>query len=110
MTIRYVWENMIINVPKSCGDIPHTEKRLATVRYDYDLVVNVRDIVDYLMPMSEKDKGTANFYMSKAIHFLLDNDSVDFEKLEEDSYFVEFMRERYENRALEEWREYNAEY
>lgn len=120
MTIKYVWENMEVNVPNDNGIYPHTHKEIKTVEYEFDTRVKTSDIVDYLMPYNlkqknktteqEKEVGLANYYMTKAIGFMRENLNLDLDDLESDEYFVEFMRERYQELALEEWQERNEEY
>ena len=115
MEIRYFWENMEVNV----GDYPHSHTEIRDVEYYFDVQVKTRDIVDYLMPynLGKQNKkktqeevnecGLANYYMTKAIDYLLDNLSIDLDELEQDEYFVEFMHDRYEDRALDNWEEEN---
>ena len=73
------------------------------IEYEYEVNIKKYDIVDYLMPQGEKDKGKANYYMTKMLEFLLECGAVDESELENDEYFVEFMKERYEEQAKEEW-------
>lgn len=122
MTISYHWEDMTVNV-ECCGRIsPHTRPRTQDVDYDYDVNVSEQDIVDYLMPMnlSKRNKNKseeeikeavlASFYMEKMYDFLRYNDAIDLDALEQDESFVEFMKERYEEKAMEEWERYNDAY
>ena len=117
MTIRYHWENMPCNVPSGS----HTKVVRQDVDYDYEHAISFNDICDYLMPYSltrKKDKTKdeitetqlARYYMEKVLWFLKDNGAIETEELENDEYFVEFLHERYEQNAMEEWEEYNDEY
>ena len=124
MKIRYHWENVLVNVPCESRNEPRTKKVLKDVDYDFEFNVKTSDMVDYLMPyaLSNKNKNKtdqeirelalANFYMTKALSFLLTDcsRSIDLDDLENDEYFVEFLRERYEEQAYEEWEESNEEY
>ena len=121
MLIKYEWNNVECNVPNNSGSEPHTHKETRTIRYYYDHDINADDVIAYLMPYDlthtrEKTKdqvneiGLANFYMAKMIDYLLENTYIDLEDLESDTYFVEFMRERYEQDAWEDWERYNDEY
>lgn len=121
MTLTYEWNNVEVNVPNNYGNEPHTHKEVRTIRHDYWVKVKITDIVDYLMPYDlthKKNKTTedtkeialAHFYMEKAIDFLKDNTDCDLEDLENDEYFVEFMKERYEEEAWQDWEESNEEY
>lgn len=124
MTLRYHWENKTVNVECGNGICPHTRKVIQDVDYDYERTITTQDIIDYLMPYnlskhnrnktSEEVKETAlaNYYMKKALDFLIYGLSLstELDELENDEYFVEFMKERYEGDALEEWEEYNDAY
>ena len=123
MTIKYVWKDMEINVldTNSKGTEPHTKKVAQDVIWYYDTPVRHNDIADYLMPYNlthKKDKTNydieeirlAKFYMTKVLNFLQESSEIDYDKLEQDTYFVEFMRERYEEQALQDFKEYNDEY
>lgn len=116
---------MKVNIECDTGGIsPHTRQVIRDVDYDYEVDIKTQDIVDYLMPYNlsksnkhktadeVKEVGLANYYMTKALDFLIHGLSLssELDDLESDEYFVEFMRERYEEQALEEWEESNDEY
>ena len=116
MTLTYEWENVKINYRK------HQEvyTKVKDVKYDYEVDVKIQDIVDYLIPFhltKKKEKtreeitelGLANFYMTKAIDELITYARCDLEELESDEYFVEFMKERYEDEAWESFQEENED-
>lgn len=124
MTIKYHWEHVLCNVVDKDTLEPSTHQEYKDIDYDYDRDVKVEDLVAYLMPhiAHKKDKTReeinelqfANFYMTKAIDFMLEHgiDTTDFEiALEDDQDFVEFMHDRYGYEAFAEWDEYyNEEY
>lgn len=124
MTIRYHWENQVVNIECGSGISPHTKEVVRDVDYDYDRQISIQDIVDYLMPynLTKKNKkktieeinetGLANFYMTKALSYLVHELklSIELDDLENDEYFVEFMREKYKDSAYEEWQESNEAY
>lgn len=124
MKIRYHWENVLVNVPCESHNAPRTKKVLKDFDYDFEFNVKINDMVDYLMPypLSKENKNKtmldnmevcrANFYMKKALNFLIKgcSRSIDLDDLENDEYFVEFLKERYEEQAYEEWEESNEEY
>lgn len=124
MKIRYHWENVLVNVPCESHNEPRTKKVLKDIDYDFEFIVKVNDMVDYLMPypLTKEDKNKneqeirdtalANFFMTKALSFLIVDcsRSIDLDDLENDEYFVEFLKERYEEQAYEEWEESNEEY
>lgn len=123
MLVSYHWEKMKVNV--ECNNqksvSPHTKTVVRDVDYEYEVVIKVRDIVDYLMPynLSHKKNKTqeevnetrlAVYYMKKMFNFLQDNSALDLDELENDDYFKEFMHDRYKESALEEWEKYNDAY
>ena len=114
MTIRYFWEDVIVNKPCSGGLSPRTTPVRQNVEYDYECQITSEDIVNYLMPyyLIEENKKIANHYMKKALDFLINNLqlSCELDALKKDEYFVEFMKERNEDKAYEEWEETNDAY
>lgn len=123
MTLKYHWNDVVLNVPDkySHSDTPHTHQVTHDIDFEYDVVVRFGDIVDYLIPYSLKNKvdkdklddieiAAANCYIRKTLLFLKDNDALDLEELEYDQDFKEFMHDRYESDAWEEFQESNEEY
>jgi len=122
MTLKYHWENVELHEEVDTGDIaPHTRKVIRDINHIFEVQVKIEDICEYLMPydlanaknkteQQMKEISQANFYMNKAIQFLLDNGSCDLDELENDEYFVEFMHDKYEERAWEDFQESNNEY
>ena len=115
MLVSYHWEKMKVNVEcdnqKSVS--PHTKTVVRDVDYEYEAYVKEEDIVDYLNPYSPKEKELRNFAKSmleKMYEFLSGVSAIDIDQLENDKYFVEFIKERYEEEALKEWEEYNDAY
>lgn len=118
MTIKYCWENVKVNVPNG----EHTIVKYRDIIYYLDIDIKVEDIVDYLMPYnlsknnpnkseSEiQETRLAAFYMRKMYSFLKDSGALNLDELENDDYFVEYMRERYEEKAFEDWNETNEPY
>ena len=119
MKIRYHWEKLKINYPK--GYLYRTQ--IKDVDYEYEVDVKVQDIVDYLIPYhlaTKKNKTKEEIeevelmkqHFEKALKFVIGNCSLssELDSLENDEYFAEFMKERYEDRAFEEWKESNESY
>lgn len=117
MLIKYKWENMRISEinPNSISQEPSYRNVLTNIEYDYWHDIGIQDVVQYLMPyeLTHKKSKTgdeineirmANFYMEKAIRYAIEYGGLDLESFEEDEDFVEYMKERYETRALEEFR------
>lgn len=114
MTITYHWEDMVVNRECDTGDIaPHTRKEIMDIDYDYEVNYTIEDIIEYLLPYKMKDKTekeNAKYFMKKAIEFLENNGCVDYDSLQDDSAFYDFLKERYENKALEQFQEENEAY
>jgi len=125
MFIKYHWENVECNVLDNDDNAlePRTHKETKDIDYDYDRDVTVDDLVEYLLPIDIKkqphraeEKGWGKIYLTKAFEFMLEHgieiNGGDLEdELERDEYFVEYMHDKYEEEAFEEWEEYyNEEY
>lgn len=103
MTIKYHWNDMKATIIE--GGYP--KEIITDVEYEYSHAITKADIVDYLMPTSETQKGLANFYMTKMLEFLIENRALDISELDNDDYFVEYIHDKYEQDAKEEWEEEN---
>ena len=107
---------MPVNIVQTGGNTYRTKVVNKDVEYDFEVDIKPQDIVDYLIPKEQAKKiEITNLvyikeYMRKVIEWLNEKDSIIYEQLENDEYFVEYMKERYEDIALESWEEENAEY
>ena len=116
MTLKYKWEKMKVNVPNDSGDIPHTHVVIRDIEWYYDVNVKPNDVCDYLFPTHIRKSykpheiNDIGFFMRKVANFLQESANCDLEELEKDQYFVEFMQDRYEQEALEDWEESNEAY
>ena len=119
MLIKYEWNDMQVNIPTDTGDIePHTRKHIQDVEYSFEVEPTVEDLVDYLTPRRFDTIGERQAYklgLKKMANFIQEhiNESLNElleDNLEDDEYFVEFIKDRYEDRALEEWENGNGEY
>lgn len=111
MIIKYFWESMVVNVP--CRYSNHTRQVVEDVKHTYWVNISTQDIVQFLLSnehLEPREKGFANYYMSKAVAFLVGNLSLDIDELEKDESFYDFMKERYEKDALEDWEKDNEAY
>ena len=100
MFIKYHWENVELNVPNG----RHTKVVIRDVDYDFDVDITFEDICEYLQ---------LNYTEQHAIDKFLDLvgwNSIDYDRLEKDEYFVEFMKNKYEDKAGEEFDESNEPY
>ena len=112
MMIHYEFDNIECDVPYSaCSHInngwfePHSEKRECTVEFDYYVSVGFIDILEFMKPMGfdkwseDKKEGYA-----KAVRNMMDCGFIDVDTVEGDDDFIDFMKERYRDDALEECR------
>lgn len=109
MTLVYEWDNIDI--------LSHNTQTSPTkVKHFYDIDISIQDIVEYLTPYNlttsvlteteTKSKQVIQHFMEKAIEFLRDNNAIDFDNLERDEYFVKFLKQKYEEKAWENWEKY----
>lgn len=106
MKLHYVFEDVEINVTSfaSITSIePTTHKERTCVEYDYDVEIELEDIIDYFKPRNiehldfEEQCGFKN-----AIQCLWKEMVVDVDTLEDDESFIDFMKERYYDKAYEQ--------
>lgn len=121
MTLDYEWIGVECNVPNDYGNEPHTHKEKRTIRHSFEVNVKGEDIAEYLMPISLQNhrelsndeiklKNWTKSMFEKMFDFLDDALTLDLDQLENDEYFVQFMKEKYEDDAWEDWERYNDEY
>jgi hypothetical protein len=108
MWITYKWENVVVNVDNG----EHTKPVKKNVEYDYDVSVSEDDIVEYLTPNPKysglpiKDILNQECGIRKAVRML----GINEDKLEDNDDFVEFLKERYEDKAVEKFNYENEPY
>lgn len=108
MWITYKWENVVVNVDNG----EHTKQVKKNVEYDYDVSVSEDDIVEYLTPnpkhtdLTMRDILNQECGIRKAVRML----GIDEDKLEDNDDFVEFLKERYEDEAVEKFNYENEPY
>ena len=94
MTIKYEWENMKVNVEgfdyNHRWSSPHTHSVIQDVEYEYEVEPTDKDIQDFCR--------------------LTDTNFNGIEELEENEEFIWFIKERYEQDALEQWGDSNDAY
>ena len=109
MKLKYHWENVIINEEISGANVrtiaPHTKEVVADVDYEYEADVEDKDVLDFLgMHEDRRHNG------QEVLDFLNKCNAIDYESLENDKDFVEFMTEKYKDDAWEEFQEGNEAY
>lgn len=109
--LSYHWNNMPCNVldTNNRGISPRTKQVVRDIDYDYYKSVSYDDIIDYLTPNVLRENESEIYH--RAIRHTLTNlnDYIDFDSLGEDEYFVEYLKDKYEQEALESWEEENEE-
>lgn len=98
MIISYHWDRVVVNY----------KKELENVDYNYIATITEEDIEDYLMPSILRNTDDEALYR-RAIRHTLSNIYVDYDKLEEDEYFVAFIKQRYYEQAEQEMLDYYDE-
>ena len=109
--LTYHWENVVLNVEKDTGDVaPHTRAEIADIDYDYYATITEDDIIDYLVPSTLREDDEKVY--RRAIGHTITNlhDYINYDELAEDEFFVEFIKERYEEKAREQFDEENEPY
>ena len=108
MWITYKWENVIVNVDNG----EHTKPVKMDIEYDYNVSVSEDDIVEYLLPnpkhtdLTMKDILNQECGIRKAVRML----GINEDKLEDNQDFVEFIKKKYEDKALEKFEYENEPY
>lgn len=116
MILHYHWENVTVNVPYhpygSKWVDQHTKPCIDDVDFDYEVDVSHQDIIDFLTPRWFEDDKKQVFKNAVGITLCeLDGVSaIDYEQLENNDVFVEFMKERYEKDAIKEFEAGNEAY
>lgn len=118
MYLNYYWKDMEVNrVVYSNSNLPHTKAFVEDVSYEFEVNIKVEDIVAYIMPLDLKlnrhknhesvvEYGFAKLYITKTVKYF-EEQGFDLEELENDDDFVDFMKDRYEEQALESWQATN---
>lgn len=77
--------------------------------YDYDCIVKLDDLLDYLLPedlakkLGEENSKAYRKGLEKMHSFLNGNKAIDSDLLEDDKYFVDFLKQRYKDKAYKEF-------
>ena len=108
MYIRYLFEDVIVNEPNG----EHTKPVKRDVEHDFNVNVSHQDIIDYLMPkwLDRNGKATFNSAINIVLCRLEQSNAVDYEQLENDSDFVEFLKDKYREEAIKDFEESNEAY
>lgn len=108
MYIRYLFEDVIVNEPNG----EHTKPVMRDVEHDFNVNVSHQDIIDYLMPkwLESKDKAIFHHAIGIALCELDSCNAIDYDQLENNDAFVEFLRDKYREEAIKDFEESNEPY
>lgn len=108
MYIRYLFEDVIVNEPNG----EHTRPVKRDVEHDFHVNVSHQDIIEYLMPkwLKNDEKTIFNCGIGIALCELDSCNAIDYDQLENNTDFVEFMRDRYREEAIKDFEESNEPY
>ena len=87
MKIRYVWIN----------------SNRTRVDYEYEVKVKDQDIAGYIKSINYQLKKVSLDTITKVVQTLTDWDNIDIDKLEEQDEFIDYMRDKYEGEAYNEY-------
>lgn len=108
MYIRYKFEDVIVNEPNG----EHTKPVKRDVEHDFYVNVSHQDIIDYLMPKWVEPQRARDFGCAVGITLCeLDScNAIDYDQLENNKYFVEFLKDKYREEAIKDFEESNEPY
>lgn len=88
---------------------PFYKKQLCEVDYDYEVSISAEDLIDYLAPRNMKQLSQ-DFQVGfeTAIGRAIFEDLINFDNLEDNEDFIEFMTEKYREKAHEKCEDENA--
>lgn len=88
---------------------PQYKKEICEVDYDYEVSISEEDIIEYLAPINFK--GFSFFFQigfKTAIGLAINEDLINFGELEDNEDFINFMTEKYREKAYEKCVDENA--
>ena len=103
--LYYTFEDVMCDV---YIDVDKTRREPRTVEWTYRVSIGLDDVFEYICRgdytrLSKEEQ--AAYY--DGIRHLYNLDLIDFEKLEDDDNFIEFMTDKYRDDALEDCKEMN---
>ena len=107
MYLKYYWEDVPVQYLAGGRVEPVYRTKLGNVEYEYEKDIGIDDVVAYLMPRLE-DKEQRMLYrtaLENMFDFLQQSDAINMDELENDEYFVEYIHDKYEEEAFEEYKE-----
>ena len=110
MWLEYHFKDIMCEVEvEGRGEEPNLIKKLCEVDYDYKVSISEKDIIEYLSPINFKDLSRDFQVGFKAgISYVIAEDLFNFDDLEDNDDFINFMTEKYREKAYEKCVDENA--
>lgn len=89
---------------------PHYHTEYCDIDYEYDVDIDFEDFLDFMKPygFEKLDKSFQDGFI-KSLRNVWDSDWFDYDRLENDDNFIEFMTQKYEEAAREQCEKENHE-
>lgn len=113
MTLTYTWNIEHTSFDSSINYVaagyyePHYKTEVGEVEYEYDVTISPEDIYEYLLGNTKAPSQSYNQGFFNACEELFRLDLLRIDDLEDDEDFIEFMKDKYEEEALEKYYEEN---
>jgi len=110
MWLEYHFKDIMCEVEiEGRGEEPNLVKKLCEVDYDYEVSISEDDIIDYLAPIIfEELNQSFQTGFKTAICHAINEDLINFGELEDNEDFINFMTEKYREKAHEKCVDENA--
>ena len=110
MTLKYKWFNVPVQKLSSVISAePIYYTTIGNVEYEFECDTKLDDIIAYVMPnkyqVSKYDRTMVRKVLTDMYVLFAMNGALDINALDNDEDFVEFMKERYEDEAFDEYKE-----
>lgn len=73
--------------------------KFGEVKFDFTIAIDEEDIVEYLTPTCMGLNVEEKTYFKFGIRKVVEQEWLDYDKLEQDKYFYDFMKKKYESEA-----------
>lgn len=109
MKLNYRFSNIMREVEIDGGiNEPNLVKKLCEVDYDYEVSISEEDLIDYLAPRNMKHLSyDFKVGFKTAIGYVINEDLINFGELEDNEDFIDFMTEKYQEKAYKQCQEEN---
>ena len=110
MWLEYHFKDIMCEVEiEGRGEEPNLIKKLCEVDYDYEVSISEQDIIDIIYGVQFY---ALNIEFQNGIYSAIEemnlNDFIDYKTIEDNEYFINFMTEKYREKAHEKCVDENA--